>query len=204
MGDKDNYQAIFFDMGGVILRTEDKGPRERLGLKYGMSYKEIDAFVFNCDASKMASTGKIREEDLWLDVAERLSISKAEVAEFRQQFFAGDKVDQEIVSFLRKARAKYRTGLISNAWSGLRTWVETEGIDNAFDLLFFSAEKRTIKPKPEIYQIAMNDLGVQPQSSIFVDDMPENIETANHLGMTGILFTDQISLFARLEELLAI
>jgi len=198
------FQAIFFDMGGVILRTEDTLPRRLLGRKFGMTYEEIEPFVFNCEASKLASIGRIREEDLWLDVGKRLSIPESEIPEFREQFFAGDKIDQQIINFLRKARAHYRTGLISNAWSGLRTWVVAEKMDDAFDSLVFSAENGTVKPKPEIYQIAMNQLGVLPQASIFVDDMPENIETANRLGMNGILFIDQASLFSKLDELLKI
>jgi len=198
------FQAIFFDMGGVILRTEDHSPRRLLGQKFGMTYEEIDSFVFNCEASKLASIGRIREDDLWLDVCKRLSIPVTEIPEFRNQFFAGDIIDLKIINFLRNARNQYRTGLISNAWSGLRAWVEAEKMDDAFDSLIFSAEHGTVKPKPEIYQIATNELGVLPQSVIFVDDMPDNIDTANRLGMTGILFTDQASLFSKLDELLKV
>lgn len=200
---KPNITTLFFDMGGVILRTEDRVPRQKLADKYGMTYAEIDAFVFTCDASKKASIGIIKEEQLWEDVANRLGISQAEADIFHQEFFAGDVIDRRIVDLLRSSKGKYRTGLISNAWSGLRNWMESQGVADAFESLVFSAEKGIVKPRAEIYQIAMRELNAKPEESIFVDDMPENINAANTLGMRGILFTDQNSLFEQLDELLS-
>lgn len=199
---KPRIEALFFDMGGVILRTESKQPRQKLGEKYGMTYEEIDEFVFTCEASKKASIGTIKEEQLWEDVANRLGISASEVDFFHEEFFAGDVIDQRIIDLLRSSQGKYRTGLISNAWSGLRRWMQDQGITDAFESLVFSAEKGVAKPRPEIYHIAMAELNVRPENSIFVDDMPANIDAANALGMHGILFTDQESLFQHLEELL--
>lgn len=195
-------KALFFDMGGVILRTDNKTPRQKLGEKYGMSYDEIDAFVFQCSASKKASIGMIKEEQLWADVAERLNISLEEADEFHELFFSGDAIDQKIISLLRNSKGKYRTGLISNAWSGLPAWMERESIIDAFESVVISAEKGIVKPNAGIYQIAMDELGVKPENSIFVDDMPENIQAANDLGMLGILFTDQNRLFDQLSQLI--
>ena len=40
-------QAVIWDIGGVLVRTEDRGPRTRLAERLGMTYAEV-----NTDAGK--------------------------------------------------------------------------------------------------------------------------------------------------------
>ena len=39
-------KALYFDLGGVILRTEDKTPRTQLAAEFGLTYNEMDKVVF--------------------------------------------------------------------------------------------------------------------------------------------------------------
>ena len=48
-------RAVFFDLGGVIARTEQPEPRIRLADSLGMTYADIDKLVFENDSSKQAS-----------------------------------------------------------------------------------------------------------------------------------------------------
>jgi hypothetical protein len=38
--------AIYFDLGGVIVRTEDKEPRTQLGAQFGLTYRQIEEVAF--------------------------------------------------------------------------------------------------------------------------------------------------------------
>ncbi len=71
------------------------------------------------------------------------------------------------------------------------------------DDIVISAEEGLVKPEPEIYLLAALRLSTLPERCIFVDDLPENIQTAENLGMRGVLFTDTESSLARLDALLA-
>ena len=42
------------------------------------------------------------------------------------------------------------------------------------------------KPEPEIYLLAAEGLGVAPRACLFVDDLRENCEGAEAVGMTAI------------------
>ena len=42
------------------------------------------------------------------------------------------------------------------------------------------------KPQPEIYLLAAERLGVEPEACVFVDDLRENCEGAEAVGMTAI------------------
>ena len=63
-------KAIFFDLGGVILRTENSSARTNLATEFGMSYAEMDRFVFESKSAALASLGKMTEEEHWLDVTQ--------------------------------------------------------------------------------------------------------------------------------------
>jgi FMN phosphatase YigB (HAD superfamily) len=39
-------QAVFFDLGGVIVRTEFQAPRQQLAERFGMEYDDLDKIVF--------------------------------------------------------------------------------------------------------------------------------------------------------------
>ena len=67
-----SIRALYFDLGGVIVRTGDKSARTRLGAEFGMTYDEMDKFVFECKSSALASLGKISSND---DVGEPVRCS---------------------------------------------------------------------------------------------------------------------------------
>lgn len=184
-------KAIYFDLGGVIVRTEDKEPRTKLAAEFGLTYDEIDKVVFGggfYGTAARASTGALTEEAHWISVTRRLGLPLDQRPRIQQQFFAGDKIDWDIVAFLREARKTHKVGLISNAWDGLRPWIRKEKFDDAFDYLTISAEVRIAKPLSGIYHHALDALGVKAEEAVFVDDFSENIEASRKLGMRGVFF----------------
>lgn len=192
--------AIFFDLGGVLLRTENKTIRQNLAGEFNMTYEEIDEFVFNCPTAKLASVGKITEDEHWLDVTKRLELPEKEMPRIRDSFFSGDVLDQELLRFLRNSRGKLKTGLISNAWTGLRPWILREKFEDAFDFMTISAEVGWAKPDPRIYEFALDKLGVKAAESIFIDDVILNIQAANQLGMHGIWFRSALQTLADIQS----
>ncbi|TPF95523.1 HAD-IA family hydrolase [Bifidobacterium sp. UTBIF-78] len=65
------------------------------------------------------------------------------------------------------------------------------------DVVVSSAE-RIHKPDPEIFRRAIARFGVEPARTAFVDDKPWNAEAGTAAGLTGIRFTDAVSLRHRL------
>ena len=58
-----------------------------------------------------------------------------------------------------------------------------------FDVLVWSYQLGIAKPDPAIYRYTLNELGSQPEETLFIDDKPINIEAAGRLGMKGLVFT---------------
>ena len=195
-------QVVFFDFGGVIQRTEFQAPRQQLAQRFGMEYEDIDNIVFNSPTAKQATVGQVSAEKHWEAVAKRLKVSKNEIAAVESEFFAGDVIDHDIVEYLRSLRPRYKTGLISNAWSDMREYLVRQKLVEVFDTLTISAEVGVAKPEAKIYLFALEQAQVEPEAAVFVDDVPANIEACEALGMKGILFRDPLKAMNELNKLL--
>ncbi len=193
MSSRTPIRAIIWDMGGVLVRTEDQHRRGRMAQRVGMTSIELNKLVFNSATATQASLGEVPVEAVWHYVAERLDLTPASLAEFIQEFWAGDVCDADLVQFIKNLREKYKTGLLSNAWSDARATIDSRyHLLDAFDVVIFSAEVHLAKPDPRIYQLMLEKLGVQAPDAIFVDDFQENIDAANVLGIHGVHFENSL------------
>jgi len=198
-----SIRAVFFDLGGVIVRTEFQAPRQRLAERLGMEYDDLVKIVFDSDSGYKATMGEISSDEHWASVIQRLKRPASELLAIRDEFFAGDIVDRTLLDYLRSLRGKYKTGLISNAWGDLRDYIVKEKFDDAFDKMIISAEVGAAKPEPKIFQIALEQLGVRPKEAVFVDDFLINIEGCEKVGIKGIHFKDPGSALQQLKKLLS-
>jgi len=196
-------KSVIFDLGGVLVRTEDKEPRTRLAEKFGMNYEDLSALVYGCESAERATRGEITAEEHKETVLRELGLPPETFTEFGDEFWAGDSLDRHLVDFLDSLRGEYTTVLLSNAWDDLRPMLEDLWeIDGIFDHIFISSELKTYKPKPEIFQILIDVLDHDPSEMVFVDDFPENIAAARQAGINAIQFRDRAQALAELAEYL--
>ncbi|MGH2984279.1 MAG: HAD family hydrolase [Solirubrobacterales bacterium] len=92
-----------------------------------------------------------------------------------------------------------RTGLISNSWS--LDHYDRGLLADLFEEVVISAEVGMHKPQPEIYLLAAERLGVEPSACLFVDDLRENCEGAEAVGMTAVRHRGTKETRGRLAEL---
>jgi len=195
-------RAVYFDLGGVIVRTEFQAPRQKLAERFGMDYEDIDRIVFGSPSAARASVGEITEEEHWRQVMKILKQPAEQYKSVQKEFFGGDVIDRSLLEFLRSLKPGYKVGAISNAWGGLRAYLEREKIADVFDAIVISAEVGAVKPAKKIYQTALDQLGVKPHEAVFVDDFIENIEACEKLGMKGIHFKHPDSAMQQVRKLL--
>ena len=197
-----SIKAVFFDLGGVILRTEYQAPRQHLAERLGMEYEDIVSIVFDSPTAQQATVGEITAAEHWATVMKRLKRPEAETQSIRNEFFAGDVVDRELLNFIHTLRPRFKIGLISNAFDDLRPFILREKFDDAFDHMIISAEVGAAKPSAKIYRIALEQLKVQPKEAVFVDDFFENIEGCEKVCMKGIHFKDPQSTLQQLKKMI--
>ena len=200
----DLIKNIIFDLGGVILDIDL--------LKGITAMKQLGIGDFENINSKYNQT------DAFLDFEKGL-ISETEFLEklkkdWEVDFFNEDFITawNEIIVGLRKERIdlinklnnsdRFRTFLLSNT-NALHKKVYTKilqeqfsipGLEDLFEKAYFSHEIYMRKPDAEIYHYVLNDGGIIPGETLFIDDSEANIETAKSLGMETFHLVDGFSI----------
>jgi epoxide hydrolase-like predicted phosphatase len=196
-------QAVIFDLGGVLVRTEDRLPRARLASRLGMTYEQLSSLIFDNASARQATLGQLSTAAHWEAVRLSLGLSEQDFSIARDDFWGGDVLDGKLVDHIRGLRPRYQTALLSNAWDNLRDVLERDWhILDAFDQVIISAEVGLAKPDPRIYRMAAERLGVSPGEAVFVDDFPENLDGARAAGLLTVHFRDRQQALDELAHLL--
>lgn len=195
-------KAVIFDIGGVLIRTEDPAPRAALEVRLGLAPGQAEYLVLNSAMGRKAQLGQHSAGEQWAWVQQQLALSSAELAAFRSEFWAGDRVDDALVAFIRSLRRHYQTAIISNAMDDLDATVQRlDPGGDTFGVVVGSAYEGVMKPTAAIYERTLARLGRLPAEAIFVDDNAANIAGAAAVGLTTIHFQpgmDVPAVFARL------
>jgi putative hydrolase of the HAD superfamily len=202
--DSCSIKALIFDFGGVLSRTEDQQPRQRLAARLGLTMEQLYDIVFNSDFARLSEVGQLTSEERWERMGQALGLRTAEeIGAFLNEFFSGDKFDEELGRHIRRWHRCYKTALLSNAGDSLAVHVRDRlGLGDAFDEIIISALVGSAKPDPAIFRLALERLQVAPPEAIFVDDMLPNVQAAAALGIHAIQFTTREALLAELNALL--
>ena len=204
----------------------DRGDGHRRGLlvDFGgvLTTNVFESFRAFCEAEGLepdAVKSLFRERGEGLALLRQLEKGELEVDEFSERFapllgvrevdglvdrlFAGVIPDEPMIEAVRSAHRKgVPTGLISNSWGG--TTYDTSLIEELFDGVVISGEVGLHKPEPEIFRLGAERIGVAPERCVFVDDLRENCEGAEAVGMTAILHRGAEGTVPELERLLAV
>ena len=182
-------------------------------------FESFQAFSVSEGLETEAVRKLFRERGEGLALLRQLERGEVEVPEFERRFgpllgvrepegmverlFAGVKPDERMIDAVRRTRAAgVPTGLISNSWGG--TTYDNADIDELFDAVVISGEVGLHKPEPEIFHLGAQRLGVPPEECVFVDDLRENCEGAEAVGMTAILHRGAEGTLPELERLLGL
>jgi len=196
-------KTVIFDLGGVLVRTENKLPRQKWAEKYGMSYQELSDLVYRTKSANLATIGKVSAEDHQQTILKNLNLPLDSFSAFEDEFWGGDLLDSHLVEFIQSLRGEYKTVLLSNAWDNLRPLLKgLWKIDSVFDHIFISAELGLAKPDPEIYKVVIDSLDQDPSELIFIDDFIENVKAAREANLNAIHFRNRDQALADLAEYL--
>jgi HAD superfamily hydrolase (TIGR01509 family) len=194
-------RAIIFDFGSVLVQMGDEAPRQALAEQLGVPLKALYRLVFDSESALRAMVGEQTIEQHWQAVGAALGVLPAELPEVRARFWSADRVNHELVAYIRTLRPQYKLGLLSNAWGDLRQAMkERFHFDGLFDDLVISAEVGLAKPDPRIFQLSVERLGVQPAEAVLVDDVLANVEAARGVGLQAIHYLNNPQLFQVLER----
>ncbi len=195
-------EAVIWDYGSVLVRMVDETPRRKLAERLGIRLDTLNRLVFESESARRGSIGEISIAQHWQAIGRILRIQDADLPGVMDEFWQADGLDQDLMTFIRSLRPRYRLGLLSNAWDDLRDQLTQRWqIADAFDDLVISAEVKMQKPDLRIYQLAVDRLGVLPENAVFLDDVQANVDGARQAGLQAIQFTSRADALAQLTAL---
>ena len=100
-------------------------------------------------------------------------------------------IPQERIEVIEKVKKKYKIYLLSNSNEihydlfvrDLQLRFGYREFDELFHKAYFSFDLHLLKPNPEIYEFVINQHGLLPEETLFIDDKEENILAAQKLGL---------------------
>jgi putative hydrolase of the HAD superfamily len=146
-------------------------------------------------------TGSLSEDEFGERFGELLEIDDR--AGLVDRMFGGLREDERMVGAVRRARAAgIRTGLVSNSMGSGR--YDRATFPELFDGVVISGDVGMHKPQPEIFLLGAERAGVAPERCVFVDDLRENCDGAEAVGMTAVLHRGADTTLPELERLLGV
>lgn len=183
-------KAFIFDLDGVIVDTA----------KYHyLAWKELAnqlGFDFTVEQNELLKgVSRVRSLEILLDLG-KVQLSEDEKAKYLHekneqylQYIA--KMDHseilpgidELLQYLKSNNIPYSLG---SASKNARLILQTLNLIDLFDAIVDGNDVSTAKPDPEVFLIAAEKLGKQPEDCIVVEDAQAGIQAANSAGMTSI------------------
>jgi putative hydrolase of the HAD superfamily len=115
--------------------------------------------------------------------------------EFCEEFMKYVRIDDNTKNTLEKLHARYKLGIVSNFAipECVDKLLEKHGIDKLFDAVVVSGAVNKRKPSPEIFQKALQKLGVSAKETVFVGDTVDaDVMGAKAAGMKSIFIERRV------------
>lgn len=109
---------------------------------------------------------------------------------FADEFIRHVRLDDDALDVLRKLSERYKLGLVSNFAIPECVWklLDKFGLRELFDAVLISAEINMRKPGPEIFERALEMLGVNASEAVVVGDtLGLDVKGAKNAGIKAIL-----------------
>jgi putative hydrolase of the HAD superfamily len=182
-----NIQAIFWDIGGVLLNNAwDHDERSAV-----LQHFALDANDFQARHEKIVSSferGQLSLDE-YLDRTVFYTGRNFTREQFRERMFSLSQPKPDVLAFARSlsASGKYLIATINNESRELNQYrIDNFDLRGIFRLFVSSCFVGLRKPEIEIYRLALEITQVQPEASCFIDDRSQNLEGAKKLGMKTI------------------
>ncbi len=182
---------IIFDLGGVVMDLDVERSKEAFG---ALGFDESSFHLQKDDGDNifvLLETGRITEEEFFSRL--KKALPRPVTTETLKEVWNLMIVDfrEEKIRLLQELRGRYRTFLLSNTNSIhitkcngiLQEKFGLSGLEALFEKAYYSHTTGLRKPMPEIFELVLQENGLVPAETLFIDDSEEHLEAAKKLGI---------------------
>lgn len=184
------FKVLLLDLDGV-LRLWDPELTDAVERAHGLPPGTLGVAAFAPHRHLPALTGAVDDQTWRASVADAVAADFGEAghAAVRDWMVPAGRIDTDVLEVVRRARTHLRIVLLTNATSRLGEDLERLGLSDEVDAVVSSADLGLAKPDPDVFSRAALANRLMFSEIAFVDDSPENIATAEILGIRSHLYT---------------
>lgn len=197
-------RAVLFDVGGTLIHLDRRfvlAKLNELGIPatmadfmraHGIAAGEVRRIMRSdepgTDTTRWRAYGAKLLQELSCDGDALVQMQKA----IYEKHLTGDLfsyVEEGTIETLEQLRADgLRLGIVSNADGRVASFVEKAGLTKYFEIIVDSGIVGVEKPDPRIFQITLEQMGLQPDDVIYVGDIYEvDVLGARGAGIHAVL-----------------
>ena len=205
-------KTIIFDFGGVITNSPIEGFK-LLEEKHGYDKGIITNINMNNPDNNAWAKSERGEIDIntFLEEFEKEALSigqKINAKEILQQLYGSLRKNMINKIKLLSTSKKYKLICLTNVLKGVDIFTPKERVEavkdvmSYFDIIYESYKLNMRKPEARIYQYILKELNIEPQETVFLDDLGMNLKSARQLGINTIKVIDSNDAIYQLDEIL--
>jgi len=196
--------AIIFDLGGVILNIDYQLPVKafkKLGIE---NFNELFSQASQSNLFNDYEKGEISSDDFIKEIKKYLPQNTSDEAIINAWNSILLDLPEERLFCLEKAAENHRIFLLSNTNAlhiesfnqYLLNNLQLPSLEPFFETLYLSYEVGLRKPDLRIFEYVLQDAGLLPERTLFIDDSIQHIQAASELGiLTKHLVNEDINTF---------
>jgi putative hydrolase of the HAD superfamily len=186
---------VVFDFGGVLVTWR---PQEIIDTFYSEPAlrEALRTHAFQHDDWLDMDRGTLDEATVAVRCAARMARPESELRALFDHVRSALKPIEPTVALLRELRERgFNLYGLSNMSATIFAYLaERHDFFKLFDGIVVSADVKLLKPEPQIYEHLRERFALDFAESVFIDDLPRNVESARATGLPAIQFTstDQV------------
>ena len=183
--------AYLLDAYDTIVYTDFSAHRNELPKLAGISadamYREFGRLAPALSVGEISITEAYAEILRACGVEPRPDLVRAMADKSRELLLLSGHLYDDVLPFLRTLRSRgIKTAIVSNCNENTRDLLVELGVAALADVLALSNEVGAVKPTAQIYQYALDKLGVAAESALFVDNNATFCAGAAALGIRAV------------------
>ena len=185
-----HIKNLLIDFGGVLIDLDRRRCIEHFS-RLGMP--DVENLLHDCHQEgffQLHEKGLISDDDFRERIRRAIGrpVSDADIDEAWNSFLDG--IPAYKLDFLLELRRHYKLYLLSNTnaihWDYACAHDfcrDGHRVEDYFDRIFLSYRMKMAKPDADIFRAVLQETGIRPEETLFIDDAEANCRTAQSLGL---------------------
>jgi FMN phosphatase YigB (HAD superfamily) len=200
---------IIFDLGGVIINLNIQLTIREFNKISAIPFDQVYTQARQTELFNLFDKGQISEYDFFSELRKQIGYEGAEADLLSAWNAMLLDIPEKRLDLLVTMKQKYDTFLLSNTCEPhIRVFERdlylrhgVKNFEDYFDRVYYSCRMGMRKPDQEIFERVLEENGLKPEQTVFIDDSAQHVKGAGACGINAYLLAPGMEVGVLLKEL---